>query len=98
MLMFLPSIKPVALSPSMKEASVPGNAPEDALPRTPITLRDSRARTVAAHAMAPLRNATKSRRLIGDHLVWSDIQLLPKGNVISTSTGASVQNFTNHGR
>jgi hypothetical protein len=58
------------------------NRSKRALPRTPITLSDFCARVAAAHALARLRNVTKSRRLIGDYLVWSGTQLPTNGNVI----------------
>jgi hypothetical protein len=43
--------------------------------------------------VAPPRKAMKSRRLIGDHLVWSDMQLPGRSAMLSVQYGAEHAKF-----
>jgi hypothetical protein len=95
MLMFSPSIKPAALSPSMKAASAPGSAPL----RRAAQSTDHFSGLFRACCVGPRDSATEK----GDEIAtphWRSPRLVPtcsrrsKRNVISTSMGPSVQNFT----
>jgi hypothetical protein len=88
MLMFSPSIKPAALSPSMTAASAPGSAPLRRAAQSTDHFPDSFGRAASGHAIAPLRKAMKSRRRIGDHLVWSRHAVAGRSVMLSVQYGA----------